>query len=347
MKKLALFTVVLGLLPLSTIAQSSIRKTLYNSDSRVEADQHPDRRLRDYSNSVAGMVRNYQLLKENPITPDAMLRDLMQQLQRLKGLPENDDDLLYNQEAHLKQVIQIYQSNLENQTLNADNEEEYFYFDKQRTLKRTMNVCQSERFADQPVLANCTGFLIADDVLVTAGHCIENVYQCRNFSWVFGFKHNTDKIKKSDVYRCKEILSQNLDSSRFVTRDYAIIRLDRSVTDREPLPIRTSGRVGLNEELAIIGHPSGLPLKTADSATVKSSRINFFYSDLDAFQGNSGSPVINRASGLVEGILVEGGEDYFFDEKKWCYVPSLKGSRDKVEEKVYRINRIPDIMSFL
>lgn len=346
MKKLALFTVVLGLLPLSTFGQASIRKTLYDSDARVESDQHPDRRLRDYSNSVAGMVRNYQLLRENPVRNDVMLRDLLQQLEQLKALPAREDSL-YQQEIQLKTVIEAYQTTIANQMPIDPSEDEYLYFDKERTLKRTMNVCENERFADQPVLANCTGFLIADDILVTAGHCVDNVFQCRNFSWVFGFKEDTNKIKKSDVYKCQEILSQDLDNSRFMTRDYAIIRLDRKVIDREPLPIRTSGRVGLNEELAIIGHPSGLPMKTADSATVKSSRINFFYSDLDAFQGNSGSPVINRETGLVEGILVEGGEDYYFDDKQWCYVSTVKSPQDKVEEKVYRINRIPDITSFL
>ena len=42
------------------------------------------------------------------------------------------------------------------------------------TLKKEQNLCPGERFSSDVVMASCTGFLIAPDVLATAGHCVES-----------------------------------------------------------------------------------------------------------------------------------------------------------------------------
>jgi len=63
--------------------------------------------------------------------------------------------------------------------------------------------------------------------------------------------------------------------------------------------------IGFGTEVYMIGHPSGLPQKVAVNASVRSLEgAAYFYTSLDAFQGNSGSPVFDRNTGEVIGILV-------------------------------------------
>lgn len=224
--------------------------------------------------------------------------------------------------------------------------------------KFSLNLCPEERFSEQYSLPYCTGFLVADDLLVTAGHCMEGPKDCENFKWVFGYKKNQQNLAKKDIYGCREIVSQKLQMSYAKIKDYAVVRLDRKVLDRTPLEYRKKGKARIGDPLVVIGHPSGLPLKIADGAKV--TRMNFeelkrfirtlfrkryyFLANLDTYSGNSGSPVFNRDTGLVEGLLIEGDDDYILDEKRGCRVSNRKSdSRWQVEEMVYRITKIPEI----
>ena len=49
-------------------------------------------------------------------------------------------------------------------------------------------LCKNEKFLNQPSGANCTGFLIAEDKLLTAGHCVSFDSDCEEFYWVFDLK---------------------------------------------------------------------------------------------------------------------------------------------------------------
>ena len=49
------------------------------------------------------------------------------------------------------------------------------------------------------------------------------------------------------------------------------------------------------------------------------SEENYFTGDLDTFGGNSGSPVFNKRTGVVEGILVRGQKGYAYDSEGSCY----------------------------
>lgn len=185
------------------------------------------------------------------------------------------------------------------------------YTIKSKTLAQR-GICKSERFADQPTAANCSGFLVGDKYLVTAGHCIRSQSDCAGSHWVFNYKmkNSTDanlELPANDVYRCKKIISQSLDSR---TRDdYALIELDR-VTDKRPLTFRKKGKVAMNTKLVVIGHPTGLPTKIADGAWVRSVNNVYLSANLDTYGGNSGSAVFNAVNGEVEGILVRGATDY-------------------------------------
>lgn len=183
-------------------------------------------------------------------------------------------------------------------------------------------VCASERFAYQKSGALCSGFLVSPTTLVTAGHCIENMDDCQNNKWVFDYKVDSERqfdvtVSKDSVYKCKSIIKRALTK----TNDFAYIELDRPVTDRQPLKIRTSGKPAVGDELVVIGHPSGLPTKIADGAKVRSLKGDFFVANLDTFGGNSGSAVFNVTTEEVEGILVRGDEDYVRKPGTNCKMP--------------------------
>ncbi len=173
--------------------------------------------------------------------------------------------------------------------------------------------CSSERFSNQLTSPVCTGWLAAPDVIVTAGHCVSKTSDCKNYKWIFDYSlaSNTDTtttLPKSNVYSCKSIIaSVNSSTSK---NDYAVIRLDRPVANRLPLEYRKSGKIANTASLVLIGHPKGLPLKIAPGAVVRSnSATNYFVTNTDSYGGNSGSPVFDSATGIVEGILVRGETD--------------------------------------
>ncbi|MBI2424553.1 MAG: trypsin-like peptidase domain-containing protein [Candidatus Hydrogenedentes bacterium] len=179
--------------------------------------------------------------------------------------------------------------------------------------------CEGERFAFQPTAPFCTGFLVADDIIATAGHCYDST-RINNVRFVFGFRmldavNVRNVVDASEVYQGVEVLGQMLDNNSGL--DYAVVRVDRTVTapGAAPLEIRRQGTIANNTAIGVIGYPSGLPEKIAFGANTKvqnNSNPVFFVANLDTYGGNSGSPVFNAATGVVEGILVRGGRDFNF-----------------------------------
>ncbi len=218
------------------------------------------------------------------------------------------------------------------------------YMLKNETLQESMNVCPSEKFSQQNAIARCSGFLVGPDLLVTAGHCVANQSHCDGYSWAFDYRSDEiadGEIEKSKVYKCKKILVQALDSA--AKSDYALIQLDRAVADRKPLNFRTKGKVSTGTGLVVIGHPSGLPTKISDGATVQeNSHDQFFKSDLDTFGGNSGSAVFDTKTGSVEGILVRGAKDYVMSSKGCLVVNKCKDMSQPgcYGESVSRITKV-------
>jgi V8-like Glu-specific endopeptidase len=218
------------------------------------------------------------------------------------------------------------------------------------TTLENRGMCSSERFADQITAANCSGFLVGPDLLVTAGHCVRSSSDCSSSKWVFDFNLSSPDANPSEitvdansVYSCERIIQQRLDRSS--QDDFALLKLDRAVTDRAPLTFRTSGRVETGTDLVVIGHPTGLPTKIADGAIVRSNNNNtYFSSNLDTFGGNSGSAVFDTNTGIVEGILVRGETDYTYDSRRGCRVSYLCPDDGCRGEDVTRITNISALM---
>jgi V8-like Glu-specific endopeptidase len=217
-------------------------------------------------------------------------------------------------------------------------------------------LCTSERFYDQPAAPFCTVFLVKKNIVVTAGHCLRSQGLCTEgdadisqFRVLFGFRKLADGTVKTefaagDLYSVAEVISHKCTASE----DWAILRLDRDVTGVSPLTIRQSGQIPNKEDVYVVGHPQGLPLKFADGAFVRSNQDPlFFTSNLDTYRGNSGSPVFSLNTHEIEGILVRGGQDFelVFNGDTQCYqsvvVPDEGGQGESVTRSTVFVSLIP------
>lgn len=220
-------------------------------------------------------------------------------------------------------------------------------FEEEGPSSQKVSFCEGERFTEQPNAGMCSGFLVGPDLLVTAGHCLEVPDFCGSFDWVFDFKVDAETktagvdLKEENIYSCKKIISSALATGMGL--DYALVQLDRPVSNREPLNLRTSGMVSVGSPLVVIGSPSGLPLKVSAGANVRANtHAYYFASNLDTFQGNSGSAVINAETGVVEGILVRGEDDFEANVEKMCIAAKRCEDTECRGEDVSRMTSIPE-----
>ena len=182
-----------------------------------------------------------------------------------------------------------------------------------RTLQSARDLCDDQRFLDHPAAANCSGTLIDDDLVITAGHCVDNLADCRNYRFVFDYLYEEEGVLRAltadDVYTCEALLVQRNDGDL----DYAIVQLDRPVVGHEPAPVRPGDDpVDVGAPMAVVGFGSGIPAKIDTGGAVTNPRADegdWFGATLDTFGGNSGSGVFDEGGELV-GMLVRGEQDY-------------------------------------
>ncbi len=193
---------------------------------------------------------------------------------------------------------------------------------------RGKRTCSDMRFRSQPTISTCTGFLIAPDKLLTAGHCLLKEGQraknkitnaCMFNKWVFDYNNNLVgedeiKFKSSQVASCERIIDGAFNDDY----DYAIVKLDKKIRQKSFDLTYALSDYDLESSLKVLGHPSGLPSKVAFSGRIKKKTPSFITTDLDTFAGNSGSPVLN-SYGEVIAILVSGETDFYWDERRKCY----------------------------
>jgi len=182
------------------------------------------------------------------------------------------------------------------------------------------NLCNNERFRDQPTGAFCSGFLVAPDIVATAGHCV-NPNNVTTIRFIFGFKMLNETtpqtvINNNEIYQGLNVIDRK-ESPDGV--DWALVRLDRAVANHKIAEFRRTGIIQNNQAVHVIGHPTGLPIKFAGGSNVRDNTPNeFFVANLDTYGGNSGSPIFNSDTHQVEGILVRGEKD--FVESNGCNV---------------------------
>lgn len=195
-------------------------------------------------------------------------------------------------------------------------------------------LCHDVKYADDPSLDYaCTGFLVAPDLIATAGHCMVNSGQSRNekqtycetFSWLFDYQDDgnghvqTVNLSTANLYECRKVVYA-IHEEEPPYRDFALVQLKRPVTDRTPL-VLSKQKIQPGDAVRMIGYPLGQPAKLSRDAHILLNNISkqSFITNLDAFEGNSGSPVFNAQNEVI-GILVGGtpSESLRQDKHRTC-----------------------------
>lgn len=280
------------------------------------------------------------------------------QIELIYGEDDRTEIDLYNSQK-IVDASQSVAMRVSKRRLTVDrSDENRILFPNISLKKMNPQICDSEKFVDQISLGSCSGFLVNETTLVTAGHCMISEKECNDHKWVFGFKEGVTELTADQVYSCKKIKHQRYVYSEKEVNDYAVIELDRKVTSFKPLKLRKFGWPRFNTPLVVVGHPMGLPMKATDGGVVSQMndmeredkwqslklRRNYFTANLDAYAGNSGSPVFNKKTGKVEGILIQGADDFVYNEEKECMESQrLSNSPKETYEKVMRITKIPGI----
>lgn len=215
---------------------------------------------------------------------------------------------------------------------------EIYTVDISQTLGKTYNLCAGQAFYEQPIVGTGTAFIFSEKSMMTAKHVFER--DVKDYVVVFGYNivQNNGVVEvffdKNNLYYPTKILhsADELDVVEF--------EVDRNF-DRKALEYENSLKAlkAASNEIYMIGHPCGLPMKVALNATIeKNPHQQYFYTTLDSYQGNSGSPVFNFYTHKVIGVLVSGDKDYKFNGSCYyrtsCVLPYCKG------EKVIRIEEI-------
>lgn len=218
----------------------------------------------------------------------------------------------------------------------------FYQIDDSNTLGSTYQLCAGEAFRSQPIVGTGTAIVTGKRQMMTAGHVFAG--PPGQYAVVFGFEITNKMGAYQTIYPADSVYFPVSVANQSPDLDIAVFNVDRDLK-APPLKWSAETKPPLNEPIYMIGFPYGLPKKVAANAEVitPDNDLNFFYTSLDAFQGNSGSPVFNLKTNDVIGILVSGNVDYHWNGScnvsVDCSTPYCQG------EKAVRIIAIKNLFN--
>jgi V8-like Glu-specific endopeptidase len=200
-----------------------------------------------------------------------------------------------------------------------------------------------------------TGFFINNTTIATAAHVFEEEnLDCydrdiTNYRFITGVTLNSETLNQGIVVSNNNIYvpdATKLNSGTTIKKgmcqqgnyDWALVKVK---------PLMPSGSLP-NFNMAIssmpqsdstqvytFGHGLGLPLKFSFDAQIWNSKDEdtpyLYYSELDMFGGNSGSPVFNAKTNQLIGIFIAGAEDFVQKNACMTYAEYNKGAYEIIQ----------------
>jgi hypothetical protein len=190
------------------------------------------------------------------------------------------------------------------------------------TLGVDKRLCTTEPFRDDPTPAFCSGTLVDDDLVLTAGNCFTTGVTCADTRFVFKFYRTSpttmETITTEDIFSCQSIITQ--------ASGHAMVRLDRSATPRfTPAPMNIASKpVALNQRVAMIGASAGTPLKIDSEGYVSSTSSYDFMASTDAMgKAAAGSGVYELNGFTLVGIQSKNPQLDDYKDTGTCQVARL------------------------
>jgi hypothetical protein len=212
----------------------------------------------------------------------------------------------------------------------------------------TYRLCDEVKFRDQLCVKDNfgSGFLVAPDMVATAASNLKD-RKIEDLRFIAGFQMPLPKdgrfsFTKRNIHAIAEILW--LDEAR----NGALVRLAGAVGTPTLARLRYNGSTPPDSGLHLIGHPDGLPKKYAPGGKVlkNSQSAMYFESNLDAFEGNEGSPVFNSDTHYVEGIFVwePPDSDFVEDSVRKCKTYKVQGTDEGPYCRVLKANEFAPLV---
>lgn len=261
---------------------------------------------------------------------------------------EDDRRDLYQYDSELfQQLAKSTALLLDRSHLQQSTDDAAWYHLKTETVGKRYGLCREEAFWQQPSVGICSGFLVGEDVLVSAGHCFLNIDTCTETAIVFDYAYRAagddpTRVPLHNVYFCKEILERVYEISEGL--DFAVFRLDRKVQGRTALALRREGAVTKGTAVTVIGHPLGLPTKISHGRIRSTRDDDYFVITADLWTGSSGSPVFDANTGIVEGLVARGEEDFVVARGDNCLISKVCTADECNGEDVIRAPMFEDFV---
>jgi hypothetical protein len=207
------------------------------------------------------------------------------------------------------------------------------------SVQERFGTCENLSLSSEMSAAKCTGVLIKDDLVATAGHCLSPALKCQDLALVFGFQAQASdrmSLDRQNVYNCKAV---KIDRQK----DIAYIQLDRKVAQFKPVKTLQKFSLGalLGVQVYSLGHPLGTALKRTEGfIRGYDSKTHVIKTTLDAFDRNSGSPVFLSETNELLGILLNGEMDFFENSSQSCQQVVHCEENECVGESVLAIDQI-------
>lgn len=160
----------------------------------------------------------------------------------------------------------------------------------------------------------CTGFLIADDLLVTNQHCVADAATCRTTVAIFGYQLDPFGMPHPGTqYRCEALVAADYEL------DVAVLRLEQDPGLVWGMLKPAADAVVPEQGLMIIQHPGGRPkMISIIECAAKTPIVNGRGPETDIGHrcdtegGSSGSPILTsdgRVVGLHHFGVLPGGDE--------------------------------------